>query len=248
MDKKGKEFLLTHNDNIQNMEIEAKFLAPDLRIFERIKNLSNNKFEGYNIKFRYESLFIDQYYDTEGFNLFREDGLLRSRCRFKDNIGDVKRDIRFQAKDAAFKTGSVFFRNEVRGKKSNSNINWDDFIETQISENSQDKAVKFIQDYFGISPNLLTPVLEVRDIRYRLFLIKNDTPIFEISLDRGQIIGLVERKSSYFFYELEIENVSANTEENIYKLIDISNIFMSTFELNPSSESKYRQGIKGAVT
>lgn len=231
-------------ESFETMEIDAKFLVPDLRTYERIRNLKDEQFGGYEIAFHSERLFVDQYFDTADHRLFGKDGVLRLRVRYKDAVGQQLRDMRFQAKDATHKVKSVFFRNEVRGPKADGDMTTASYIETQLRLESTDDAVKFAR---GLIEGPFKSVLEVRDVRVRYFIKKNGVDLFEVSLDRGQMIGLDGNKASAFFYECEVEHVGEKTEETVRSLIDFSESFKARFELVTSPESKYRRAVRAVV-
>ncbi|BDM83813.1 CYTH domain-containing protein [Acaryochloris marina] len=233
--------------NFEDMEVEAKFVIPDLQTYEILKALQGQRLEEYRILFRYEAMFIDTYYDTEDLDIFHKDGALRARRRYRDPQASIPRDARFQAKDDTTVIDAVFFRNETRGKRSREPENWDSFLEMQLKQDSQDNAINFIREFAELNNKSLSPVLKVLDVRYRLFLSKEYQLLYEMSLDRLQFIGLTGIKGSQNVYECEIESISEKTDENIKQLISVSNKIADQFQLIPSPASKYRRGIKSVV-
>lgn len=232
----------------EEMEIEAKFVIPDLQAYEKLKALQGQRLlEKYRVLFRYEAMFIDTYYDTEALDIFQNDGALRARRRYRDPQATIPRDARFQGKDATTVIDAVFFRNETRGKRLKDAEKWDSFLEAQLRSDAQDRAVAFIREFAELNDKLLAPVLRILDVRYRLFLSNNFQLLYEISVDRLQFVGLTGMKGAHNVYECEIESISEKTEENIRELILLSNEVSHLFGLMPSPASKYRRGIKAVV-
>ena len=231
----------------ENMEIEAKLVIPDLQAYEALKALQGKQLDEYRVLFRYEAMFVDTYYDTDDLDIFYKDGALRARRRYRDPQASIPRDARFQGKDATTVIDAVFFRNETQGKRSRDAEEWDSFLEAQLKPEAQDRAVSLIREFAELNEKTVAPVLRVLDVRYRLFLSKNNQLLYEISLDRLQFVGLTGAQGSQYVYECEIESISEKTEENVRGLIRLSNEVSRLFGLTTSPASKYRRGIKSVV-
>ena len=231
----------------ENMEIEAKLVIPDLQAYEALKALQGKRLDEYRVLFRYEAMFVDTYYDTDDLNVFYKDGALRARRRYRDPQASIPRDARFQGKDATTVIDAVFFRNEMQGKRSRDAEEWDSFLEAQLKPEAQDPAVSLIREFAELNEKTVSPVLRVLDVRYRLFLSKDNQLLYEISLDRLQFVGLTGAQGSQYVYECEIESISEKTEENVRGLIRLSNEVSRLFGLTTSPASKYRRGIKAVV-
>lgn len=235
----------------ESMEIEAKFVISDLQAYEELKALHGKRLEEYRVLFRYEAMFVDTYYDTDTFDIYHNDWVLRARRRYRDPQATIPRDARFQGKDAAKVIDAVFFRNETQGKRSRDSEEWDSFLEAQLRSEAQDRAVMFIREFAELNDKPLAPVLEVRDVRYRLFLSKDNQLLYEISLDRLQFVGLTGTQGSQYVYECELESISANTKENVLELIRLSDYLLEKYKdkdkLTPSPASKYQRGYNAVV-
>lgn len=195
---------------------------------------------------RWESLFVDIYYDTSDRELVERDGALRQRKRYRDTLGNEPRDCYLQARGRAVLREALFFRDEITGTKYRDPTQWDSAVEDALSGISLDGALAFarevLQDPRGDRP--LLPVLEVHDVRYRLYLIKKKGVSFEVSLDRFQAFDTTSPHQQECGYECEVELIDRErTPDHLTELATISRQLItdwpSAFEISPAS--KYRR-------
>lgn len=256
-------------------EVEAKFDIPDARAFEDLKKSLDGKIvtvankDGQPARFQLKVwrtiLIRDLFYDTPGLDLFKKNGLLRDRTRFRDAAGTSLNDRMFQAKDEGARDEgqeqAVFARNEVAGPVFRSNGSWEASLAKRLEPGASDAAVAFARNYAAAGLEL-SPVLQGDSLRTYIMAyavsgnpLARVVPVFQVDVADIAFTGLTGKRGAARRYVLEAEvftdgtplGLAKVTDEKVYELNQLTRQLQARFKLSPSASSKYGEGVRAAV-
>lgn len=201
------------------IETEIKFTVQDKNIFKRVSSLVN--IAGYKPVDKGVTLHTDTYFDTQDFQLYHGEIVLRLRSLGNETI------LTFKARGQS--NGEIHRRIEIEHRTETT---VDDIANGRFPDILPVKAL-----YERIGRVKLSPCLTAKNNRHTILLTKKDEPHFELVLDDVVFSGTGGEKN---VCELEIESLTGMDEE----LRKIGSWFAERYKLKPAGPSKYILGMK----
>ncbi|MGI6767381.1 MAG: CYTH domain-containing protein [Lentihominibacter sp.] len=199
------------------MEIELKYNIPDRETAAAI--WSNDLFAEYEeTGSREEIRLVSKYFDTANCDLARNELAYRVRSENGHMVATLK--WKGHSEDGLHK------REEINVPVDSDEPDPGVFAESRVGN----EMIEFLQD------RPLKCILETNILRKSL-RIDNDSGIFELAVDEGEIIT---EYGSIEIHEAEVELYSGETDE----LVKIGKIMEDSYSLTPDDLSKYAKGIQ----